>query len=343
MENSALDRWLEPVEPFLGPLFEVAAAYTGLTGVPVDVPAALFIRARLAGFGLPGRTSAGGACHLLRASDGWAALNLARPDDLAAVPALLGILSAGAETGAQTLDGLRAAVRGSTAAEIAEGACLLGMAAAELGSARADGPVTSCKLLGDRHSRDLAELTVVDLSALWAGPLCARLLGLAGARVVKVESTTRPDGARSGSPAFYRWLHEGHESVVVDFASGALAELIAEADIVIEASRPRAMRRLGVHAEQFLAARPGRVWVSITGYGRDDDRIAFGDDAAVAAALTGRDADGEPIFLGDAIADPVTGIFAAHAVARSLAEGGGDLLSIPMVACASALAGVSGC
>jgi crotonobetainyl-CoA:carnitine CoA-transferase CaiB-like acyl-CoA transferase len=160
--------------------------------------------------------------------------------------------------------------------------------------------------------------------------------------VVKVESTTRPDGARSGSPAFYDWLHDGHESAVVDFTSGALAEIIAGADIVIEASRPRAMRRLGIHAEQFLAARPGRVWVSITGYGRDDDRIAFGDDAAVAAALTGRDADGEPIFLGDAIADPITGIFAAHAAARSLAEGGGDLLSIPMTACASALAAVPG-
>ena len=37
---------------------------------------------------------------------------------------------------------------------------------------------------------------VVDLSALWAGPLCAHLLGLAGARVVKVESLGRPDGAR---------------------------------------------------------------------------------------------------------------------------------------------------
>jgi hypothetical protein len=341
VENSALDRWLEPVEPFLGPLSEVAAAYTELTGVAIDVPAALFLRARLAGLDLPGRTSAGGSCHLLRASDGWAALNLSRPDDLAALPALLGILSA--EASANPLDDLREVARARTAAEIAAGACLLGMAGAELGSVRADGPVTTCEPLGDKRMSDLTGLTVVDLSALWAGPLCARLLGLAGARVVKVESTTRPDGARLGSPAFYQWLHDGHESVVVDFASGELAEIIAGADVVIEASRPRAMRRLGIHAERFLAAQPGRVWVSITGYGRDDDRIAFGDDAAVAAALTGRDADGDPIFLGDAIADPITGIFAAHATAHSLAGGGGDLLSIPMTACASALAGVSGC
>lgn len=155
--------------------------------------------------------------------------------------------------------------------------------------------------------------------------------------MVKVESATRPDGARRGSPAFYRWLHDDHENLVLDFASGALAEVVAEADVVIEASRPRALRRLGVCAERFLAARPGRVWVGVTGYGRDDDRIAFGDDAAVAGGLTGLDAQGAPTFLGDALADPVTGVFAARAAARSLAQGGGELLCVSMAACAASL------
>lgn len=120
---------------------------------------------------------------------------------------------------------------------------------------------------------------------------------------------------------------------------GAPAEVVAGADVVIEASRPRALRRLGIRAEEFLAARPGRVWLSITGYGRDEDRIAFGDDAAVAGGLTGLDRAGDPVFLGDALADPVTGVFAAHAVARSLADGGGELLCLSMAACAAALAG----
>ncbi|MCX4459582.1 CoA transferase [Streptomyces sp. NBC_01728] len=164
-------------------------------------------------------------------------------------------------------------------------------------------------------------------------------MGEAGAGVVKVESTTRADGARHGSPAFYRWLHDGHESLVLDLASGAPAEVVAGADVVIEASRPRALRRLGIRAEEFLAARPGRVWLSITGYGRDEDRIPFGDDAAVAGGLTGLDRAGDPVFLGDALADPVTGVFAAHAVARSLADGGGELLCLSMAACAAALAG----
>ena len=329
-----VQRWMRSIEPFLGPLIEVARGFDDLTGVPVDLASALFLRAELAGFDPPGRTSAGGSCHLLETADGWVAVNLARSDDLAAVPALIAMLSPPATT-------LADAVRGVSAAEVTARAQLLGVAAAAFGSERGGVAATSRQRWGERRTRDPGGLRVVDLSALWAGPLCARLLGLTGARVLKVESTTRPDGARFGAPGFYRWLHEGHDSLVVDFASGALTEIIAEADVVVEASRPRALRRLGVFAERFLAARPGRVWVSITGYGRDDDRIAFGDDAAVAGGLTGVDGNGAPVFLGDAIADPVTGIFAAGAAARSLAQGGGDLISVSMASCAATLARVA--
>ncbi|MFE9924541.1 CoA transferase [Streptomyces sp. NPDC005774] len=333
--SAVRDQWAESVEPFLAPLADVARDFTRLTGVPVDLPTLLFLRAELAGRSLPGQTSAGGSCRLLRTADGWAAVNLARPDDTAAVPALVALLGS-PETE------LSDAVRRATGAEVARNAQLLGIAAAALGPARRSRPPVRVRRPGARrpgqpYGRGPGASRVVDLSALWAGPLCARLLGLAGADVVKVESTTRPDGARFGSPGFYRWLHDGHESLTLDFSSGALAEVVAGADVVIEASRPRALRRLGVHAERFLAARPGRVWVGITGYGRDDDRIAFGDDAAVAAGLTGLGADGDPVFLGDALADPVTGVFAAHAAARSLARGGGELLCVSMAGCAAAL------
>ncbi|MER6523824.1 CoA transferase [Streptomyces sp. NPDC001508] len=321
---------MSTVEPLLGPLSAVVDDFSGLTGVTVDLPTTLFLRARLAGYALPGRSSAGGSCRLVATADGWGAVNLARPDDHASLPALLALL------GAPHAD-LATAARRGTAVELARSAQLLGIAAAALGSARGDRAPVRVERHGERRPRTLAGLRVVDLSALWAGPLCARLLGLAGAHVTKVESTTRPDGARFGSAAFYRRLHEGHERLVLDFASGVLAATVADADIVIEASRPRALRRLGVRAEEFLAARPGRIWVGITGYGRADDRIAFGDDAAVAGGLTGRDAHGDPVFLGDALADPVSGLYAAHAVARAVARGGGELLCVSMAACAASL------
>lgn len=324
---------MDSVEPHLAPLADVARSFTDLTGAPVDLPNALFLRAQLAGLERPGRTSANGSCHLLRAADGWVAVNLARPDDLAAVPALLALLGSPDGHG-----GLRAAARRVAAAEAAQGAQLLGIAAAVLGSARGARTAVHAERWGERRVRAMAGIRIVDFSALWAGPLCARLLGQAGARVRKVESATRPDGARFGMPAFYSWLHDGHDNLVVDFAPGALDEIVAEADVVIEASRPRALSRLGLRAEEFLAARPGRVWVGITGYGRENDRIAFGDDAAAAGGLTGVDRNGDPVFLGDALADPVTGLFAAQAAARSLAAGGGELLCVSMAACAATLA-----
>ncbi|MDV9175137.1 hypothetical protein R6V09_34120, partial [Streptomyces sp. W16] len=120
MENHALHAWMDTVEPYVAPLADVARSFTDLTGVPVDLPSALFLRARLAGLEHPGRTSANGSCHLLRATDGWTAVNLARPDDLAAVPALLALLGSPDEPG-----GLRTAVRRVTAAEAAEAARLL--------------------------------------------------------------------------------------------------------------------------------------------------------------------------------------------------------------------------
>jgi crotonobetainyl-CoA:carnitine CoA-transferase CaiB-like acyl-CoA transferase len=203
----------------------------------------------------------------------------------------------------------------------------------------------------------LAGAVVVDLSSMWAGPLCARLLGLAGAEVIKVETPDRPDGARAGQRRFFDWLHGGHHSVVLDFRSpsgrSALAALLAAADVVIEASRPRALAQLGL-APEMIPHRDGQVWLSITGYGRGDraasELVAFGDDAAVAGGLVGWAGDGlgadgawnggdwgggdwgggEPVFCADAIADPLTGLCGAIAVARSVADGGGQLIDLSM-------------
>jgi crotonobetainyl-CoA:carnitine CoA-transferase CaiB-like acyl-CoA transferase len=94
----------------------------------------------------------------------------------------------------------------------------------------------------------------------------------------------------------------------------------------------------------MVADHPGLVWVSITGYGREGDaaqRVAFGDDAAAAGGLVGRDGGGDPVFCGDAIADPLTGAMAALVSALSLADGGGRLLDVPMAGVAAWAAGAS--
>jgi crotonobetainyl-CoA:carnitine CoA-transferase CaiB-like acyl-CoA transferase len=122
----------------------------------------------------------------------------------------------------------------------------------------------------------------------------------------------------------------------------ALAALLAAADVVIEASRPRALANLGL-APETIPHRAGQVWLSITGYGRaEPDLVAFGDDAAVAGGLVGYVDDLGPVFCADAVADPLTGVCGALAVARAVAEGGGQLIDLSMRAVAACFAAAPG-
>jgi crotonobetainyl-CoA:carnitine CoA-transferase CaiB-like acyl-CoA transferase len=110
---------------------------------------------------------------------------------------------------------------------------------------------------------------------------------------------------------------------------------------VIESSRPRALEQLGVDVHRHMTTRATRVWVSITGYGRRGpgrNRVAFGDDAAVAGGLVAWE-HAEPRFCADAIADPTTGLVAAAACLAALVAGGSWMLDIPMAGVAAHLAG----
>lgn len=314
-----------------GAMEELCATFDRLTGVaePTDPAIAISGRAALRGLSRAGRVSAGGATRLLRCADGWCAVTLGRDDDIEMVPAILG----------REVDnpwrGMVDEAASDGAHQLAEHIQQFGVAAGALASSPRGEvlPWMTSRIAEPGVGSGLAGLAVVDLSSLWAGPLCARLLGRAGATVIKVESARRPDGARSGNRHFFDWLHGGHHSVAVDFTSAegrsALADLIEMADVVIEASRPRALRNLGLAVEQLVHKR-GRIWVSITGYGRArPEWVAFGDDAAVAGGLVGW-SGGEPVFCADAVADPLTGFCAAVAVAASARGGGGHLIDLSM-------------
>ena len=307
-------------------------------GAP-DARFLLGVRAGHMGLRSHGRVSAGGSCRLLAAEDGWLAVNLARASDVEAVGAVVG----------RSLDGrdpwtaLEAHSQTATAGDVVERCQLLGVPAAVLDdpAVRASEAVTTHQI-GEPSAPGARTVRprVVDLSSMWAGPLCAHLLGRNGMDILKVESRQRPDGARFGDPAFFGWLHDGHAELALDFDSaagrGRLAELVAGADVVIEASRPRALRQLGVDPADLPGRRQGQVWISITGYGRRgarDNWLAFGDDAAVAGGLVARD-DAGPAFVADAVADPLTGLVAADAALAAWTSGGGVLVEVRMAAVA---------
>src|SRR3546814_5825467 len=90
-----------------------------------------------------------------------------------------------------------------------------------------------------------------------------------GADVIKVEGSARPDGARRGPSAFFDLLNAGKRSVALDLQSprgrAQLRELLRGADIVIEASRPRALRQMGIDAETLLHEQPQLTWLALNG------------------------------------------------------------------------------
>ena len=67
---------------------------------------------------------------------------------------------------------------------------------------------------------------------------------------------------------------------------------------------------------------------------RQPGRVAFGDDAAVAGGLVAH-GPGGPCFLGDAIADPLSGIAAATAAAELVAAGRSGLVDVAMAGVAA--------
>ena len=296
--------------------------------VELDGLAVLGERAAIAGLRRNGHRSCGGATRLLRSADAWVAVSLPRPEDYELLPAWLG-----------TLD-VEHSVAARESAELVATGAELGLAVARLGERSTSHPAFVVHGTVERLPCGATGSVVVDLSSLWAGPLAASILTTAGARVIKVESWGRPDGARFGPERFFDLLHSGQESVAFDFTDrtdlGTLTRLVRRADVVIEASRPRALAQLGIDALETVA-RHATIWLSITGHGRHPDtagRAAFGDDAAVAGGLVGGSPE-QRWFCADAVADPLAGLVGAAVVLDRLASGRGGLIDVSMAGVAA--------
>jgi CoA-transferase family III len=302
-------------------------------------------RAHLASLRRGGVQSCNRSCRLLEARDGWIALSLPRPSDIDMLPAWLGI-----EVGADPWTAAGQSVRRFDRAELAamaEGLPLAFAVLPEIGGAVAPAAaagLSRCQSTPSQFATDSP--LVVDLSALWAGPLCGQLLRQTGARVIKVESAARPEPARQAAPVFFDQLNAGKESVVLDFDDKShrtrLRRLIEAADIVISSARPRALEQLELDPKDIVGARPALVWIAITAHGwhgTAGQRVGFGDDVAAAAGLVATGDDGRPAFMGDAIADPLTGLSAAAAALRARLQGAGGLYDISLRGCAERVAG----
>jgi hypothetical protein len=295
------------------------ATATGASALAsLDGATLLCERAMLGGMRISGRISAGGGCRLFDAVDDTIALNLARATDRELLPALL----ESEEFDTTDHEAIANRIAQTDAAGLVTRGRSMGLAIASEHEMLPEPENPSIELVTGRAAAGEKRSTprILDLSALWAGPLAAHLLWLAGAEVIKVESRTRPDAMRWGDKMFYGLLNQGKASVVLDFADAgdrqALLSLIGTSDIVIEAARPRALAQLGIDAAMIVRTTPGLVWITITGHGAEGEAagwVGFGDDCGVSGGLTAafHAASGCAGFVGDAIADPLTGMQAA--------------------------------
>ena len=289
--------------------------------------------------------SYGGACRLVRTADGIVAANLPRPSDWELAVAWLSLATGSYVGPVGTWEQLVDLAAGCCSGELESAGIELGLAVGAI-SAVAPVPwpmVASSETPASSAVTSLRGVKVLDLSVMWAGPLCADLLARLGAVVTKVDSYSRPDGLRHGQPVFYERLNARKHQLTLDLHTQAgrqeLQRLLGEAELVISACRWRALEQLAIDPAEVVAQSCG-VWVAITGhglFGAQQNRIAFGDDAAAAGGLLWEATEAEklPSFVGDAIADPMTGVFAATAALQARQLAGGQVLDIPMSGVAS--------
>jgi formyl-CoA transferase/CoA:oxalate CoA-transferase len=209
----------------------------------------------------------------------------------------------------------------------------------------------------DKTPGPLAGVTVLDLTRVLSGPYCTMLLADMGARVIKIEQPGRGDDTRAWGPpfvagesAYFLSINRNKESVTLDFKTRAgrevLDRLIARADVLVENFRPGTLARAGLDYASIAPAQPRLVYASISGYGQTGPRAPEpGYDAVLQGegglmSFTGP-AEGPPFRMGVAVADIVTGMFAAQGVLLALLArqqtGRGQFVDVAMLDSVAAL------
>jgi len=179
----------------------------------------------------------------------------------------------------------------------------------------------------------LVGVRVLDLSRVLAGPFCCTVLADLGADVLKVERPGLGDDTRHWGPpfhgddaAYFFAVNRDRRSVALDLTTDAgravVASLVEGADVVVENFLPRHLRALGL---EELRGRSEAVWVSVRGAGGDgpDSELPGYDVMAQARSglmsVTGTD---RPTKVGVAVADVVSGLYAAVGAVAGLAARG---------------------
>jgi crotonobetainyl-CoA:carnitine CoA-transferase CaiB-like acyl-CoA transferase len=185
----------------------------------------------------------------------------------------------------------------------------------------------------------LVGIRVLDLTRILAGPWATQLLADFGAEVIKVERPGVGDDSRGWGPpyvgeeqamsAYFLSANRGKRAMTIDLGQEAgrdmLRRLASVSDVLIENFKVGALDGMGLGYTAFSQVNPRLVFCSITGFGQTGPhRDRPGYDLLVQAmgglmSLTG-EPDGEPMKVGIALTDILTGLYAANAIQAALIE-----------------------
>lgn len=186
----------------------------------------------------------------------------------------------------------------------------------------------------------LQGVRVLDLTQVYAGPTCTRILADLGAEVIKVEGLRRMDVVRNlviadnnsageywNHAAYFHFRNGGKKSVTLDFNDPQGVEMVkrlaAHADVVAESFTPRVMEKHGIGYEALRRVKPDIIMISLSGYGQSGpwrDYAAYGmglEPASGISSITGY-RGGPPIRSGISFTDPYSGVVGAGAVIAAL-------------------------
>lgn len=188
----------------------------------------------------------------------------------------------------------------------------------------------------ETHVLPLADITVIDIATLLAGPFAAALLGDYGADVIKIEHPSGDPLRRFGHayedvPLLWKVANRNKKSVVLDLKEPAGREhflrLAARADVVIENFRPGTLERWGLGPDVLEQVNPRLVLTRVTGFGQDGPYASRPGFGTLAEAMSGLAAmsgerDGPPLLPPFPLADAFTGVQAAYATMIALHDRG---------------------
>ena len=180
----------------------------------------------------------------------------------------------------------------------------------------------------------LQGVKVVEQGTFITGPAAGMLLGDLGADVVKVEQPVTGDPFRAFKGGLYsvhyQTYNRNKRSIELDTKdSGDRAvfdALIADADIYIQNFRPGVADKLGVGEARLRALNTKLIYCSISGFGATGpaaSRPAYDTVAQAASGFLNLLVNPQnPRVVGPAIADSLTGFYAAYGAMGALIERG---------------------